>query len=58
MTKQERANMAYEISEAMREAYEAEGEEGDFADAARYLRDDVSEAELLSEFARWCKPKK
>lgn len=51
--RQVRANMAMEIAEAMREVYEAEGIEGDFADAQRYLRDDVSDVELQAEFDKW-----
>ena len=51
--KRERANLAYEIANAMREAYEEEGIEGDFDDAARYLRDDASDEELQAEKERW-----
>jgi hypothetical protein len=49
-----RCEKASEIIEAMRVAYEAEGTEGDFADAARYLRDDVSDEQLQAEYDKWC----
>lgn len=55
MTRQQRADMARLITDAQREVYEAEGEEGDFDDAHRYYRDDASEAELLEDHAKWCK---
>jgi hypothetical protein len=53
LTKAERVAMARETIEAMRAAYEAEGEEGDFADGERYLRDDASDEELRDEFKKW-----
>lgn len=45
--------MACEIVEAMREVYEAEGNEGDFDDGERYLREDVCDDELQAEFDKW-----
>ena len=55
LTRQERISYASQITEAMREAYEAEGETGDFEDGNRYLRDDASDEELLSEYHKWVK---
>lgn len=55
LTQQERANLARCTADATREAYEREGEEGDFDDAARYLRDDASDAELREEYNKWVK---
>lgn len=55
LTLAERVDKAQRIVEAMREAYEAEGVEGDFCDGERYLRDDADDEELLAEEARWCK---
>lgn len=52
----ERKHMAADIADAMREAYEREGEEGDFEDAARYLRDDAGDAELDEEHSKWVNP--
>jgi hypothetical protein len=46
--------MAMQITEAMREAYEREGESGDFEDGQRYLRDDTSDEELREEYDKWC----
>lgn len=54
-TQEQRAGLANAIIEAMREAYEAEGEEGDFEDGARYLRDDASDEELDAEYQKWVK---
>lgn len=54
LTLAQRVHKAQRIVEAMREAYEAEGVEGDFDDAERYLRDDASDQELLHEEERWC----
>ena len=55
LTRVQRATMAAEVTEAMQEHYEAEGEEGDFDDAERYLRDDASDMELRAEHAKWVK---
>lgn len=54
LTQQQRVGMASSIIEAMREAYEAEGEDGDFDDGLRYLRDDASDEELQTEHSKWC----
>lgn len=43
------------ILEAMEEAYEREGIDGDFDDARRYYRDDASEAEINNDYDKWCK---
>ena len=55
LTKQKRAEMAAAIMCAMQAHYEEHGEEGDFADGERYLRDDAPEAELHEEYAKWVK---
>lgn len=55
LSREERAGMARAIIEAMQERYEAEGEDGDFADGERYLRDDASDDELRYEKEKWCK---
>jgi len=55
LTVAQRVELARKIIEAMQEAYEAEGVEGDFADGERYLRDDASDHELLAEEEKWCK---
>lgn len=55
LTWAQRATMAAEVIEAMQECYEAEGEEGDFGDGERYLRDDASDEELRAEHAKWVK---
>jgi hypothetical protein len=55
LTLAERVAKARNITEAMRERYEAEGVEGDFDAAEVYLRDDASDEELLVEEGRWCK---
>lgn len=55
LTREDRASMAAQITEAMRTAYEAEGEDGDFDDGERYLRDEASDAELSEEFLKWVK---
>lgn len=39
---------------AIKEAYDREGVEGDFDDARRYYREDASEAEIDSDFEKWC----
>ena len=51
----ERVSLASRIINAMQDSYEEHGEEGDFADGERYLRDDASDEELLREEAKWCK---
>ena len=53
LSPERRAVMASDIIHYMRETYEAEGENGDFEDGERYLRDDASEEELQAEHARW-----
>jgi hypothetical protein len=45
------------ILEAMRAAYEAEGIDGDFVDAARYYRDDATMSEIGRDYKKWCKKK-
>jgi hypothetical protein len=55
LTKQQRSELATRICNAMQEAYEAEGVEGDFDDARRYLAHDTSDQELLDEEEKWCK---
>jgi hypothetical protein len=55
LTQQQRSNKASEIIEAMRTAYEEEGEEGDFDDGYRYLSQDASDAELEFEHDKWVK---
>lgn len=52
MVKQSKINA---ILEAMQEAYEREGVEGDFDDARRYYREDASEDEINSDYDKWCK---
>jgi hypothetical protein len=42
------------ILEAMEEAYEKEGIEGDFADARRYYQEDAAEAEIDADYEKWC----
>ncbi len=54
-SREKRSTMAFEIIEAMQEQYEEDGEEGDFDDGLRYLRDDASDEELDSEHAKWVK---
>ena len=49
----QRVALARKIIEAMRASYEEHGEEGDFDDGERYLRDDASDEELLAEEVRW-----
>ena len=51
----ERTRLASKIINAMQASYEEHGEEGDFADGERYLRDDASDTELLREEEKWCK---
>lgn len=57
LTRQERASKAERIIHAMRENYAAHGEEdcGDWEDGERYLKEDASDQELLSEEEKWCK---
>ena len=54
LTIAERVEKARRIIVAMQARYDEQGEEGDFADGERYLRDDAPDAELLSEEIRWC----
>ena len=42
------------ILEAMEEAYEREGVEGDFDDARRYYMSDASEEEINADYTKWC----
>jgi len=51
MTKQEKINA---ILEAMQEAYEEEGVEGDFDDARRYYQKDATVAEIDADYEKWC----
>ena len=53
LTMLERSTKASNIIAAMRRAYEEHGDEGDFEDGYRYLRDDASDEELLAEEVRW-----
>ena len=53
-TRVQRISLALKVSDAMRVAYEEAGEEGDFEDGYRYLRDDSSDEELQAEFDKWC----
>jgi hypothetical protein len=57
LSKEERRTIAVQVTEAMRENYAAHGEEdcGDWADCERYLANDASDSELLSEKTKWCK---
>lgn len=55
LTRQQRVDLASRIAVAMKEKYDEEGVEGDFADGERYLRDDTTDQELLAEEARWCR---
>jgi len=55
LTRQQRSELASRIVNAMEEAYEAEGVEGDFDNARRYLANDTSDQELLAEEEKWCK---
>jgi len=41
------------ILEAMQEAYEREGIDGDFDDARRYYYEDASEAEIDADCVKW-----
>lgn len=50
----ERVNLAHRIINAMRVHYEEHGEEGDFDDGYRYLRDDATDGELHREEKKWC----
>jgi len=58
LNQSQRAAMASDIIENMRDAYEEEGAEGDFEDGERHLRDDASVSELLDDLAKWCPEKK
>jgi hypothetical protein len=53
-TRMDKQSKIYAILEAMEEAYEREGIDGDFDDARRYYRDDASEDEINSDYAKWC----
>lgn len=55
LTREQRQALAHKIIDAMREHYEEHGEEGDFDDGYRYLRDDASDDELRYEEEKWCK---
>lgn len=55
LTREQRAELAQNIISAMQDSYDEHGEEGDFADGLRYLRDDASDSELLREESKWCK---
>jgi len=59
LTYNQRAAMAADIIENMREDYAKHGEEdcGDWADGERHLRDDASERELLGDLKKWCPEK-
>ena len=43
------------ILDAMEEAYEREGIEGDFADARRYYSEDAELWEINLDYNKWCK---
>ena len=55
LTQQERNEIATRVACAMRDAYEADGEDGDFEGAFWYLANDVDDEELLDEEKKWCK---
>lgn len=56
LTKQQRATMASNIIDAMREHDEHHGEApGDYADGERYLRDEASDDELIEQSRKWSK---
>jgi len=55
LSREERVNLAHRIINAMRAHYEEHGEEGDFDDGYRHLRDDASDDELRYEEDKWCK---
>jgi hypothetical protein len=55
LSREERVDLAIRIINAMRTHYEEHGEEGDFDDGLRHLRDDASDDELRYEEERWCK---
>ena len=57
LTKQERNWHAITIVDAMQEAYEEEGEEGDFDDARRHYREDASDEEILADLDKWVNKK-
>lgn len=54
-TAAQRRDMARGIIDNMREAYERDGEEGDFEDGYRHLANDASDGELQYEYDKWCK---
>ena len=53
LTRSQRTKMAEEIVERMRAHYLQHGEDGDFPDALRFLRDEATDEELEYERARW-----
>ena len=55
LTRQQRTKMAEEIVEQMRAHYQEHGEDGDFPDGLRYLRDEATDEELEYEHRRWVK---
>jgi hypothetical protein len=55
LSREQRVDLAHRIINAMREHYEEHGEDGDFDDGYRHLRDDASDDELRHEEAKWCK---
>ena len=55
LTKEERRSLATQIIEAMRKAYEKEGEEGDFEDGLRYYLDSALDFELRDDYKKWVK---
>lgn len=55
LTHHQRAAMAADIIENMRDSYKEHGEEdcGDWEDGERHLRDDASISELLVDLKKW-----
>ena len=53
LSKERRSTLAAQTIAAMRAAYEAEGEDGDFDEGERWLREDATDAELQAEWDRW-----
>ena len=53
-----REQKIYAIVDAMQEAYEAEGVDGDFDDARRYFAEDASNEEIDDEYEKWVTSRK
>jgi hypothetical protein len=52
--KMDKAVLVSDILEKMREAYEAEGVEGDFDDAFRWYMEDAPLEEIIADHEKWC----